>query len=954
MHWYRIIALASGVLLFPFVKAGAQDIPRWRELITQSEQLEKARQFDSAKAAAFSALASARNECGEVDSSVALALHRIGAVCFALKVKQVDSALVYWQKAREMWRQLGDVNQLSLAKTYNNIASAYNNRSLENYKLSAAYHDSSLQIKLRYLQPDDPSLAATYTNLSELYALTFHDVVTGEKYARMAVAIRMKEQPPNPAKILLARWKLANVLFTAQRYDSAIQIYDDISKEQLHNGDTAGFIGLAANAARCHVVLAHYQIADSMYRNLLSMSERPGIEAYFTYQNVLGLGRVLRRSGKADSAMVYLSRALSMEQSGGGVVTDSDWMLRYELGMAFLASHQTDSARIWLADALDMCEQLYGKFHDESARVLSQLALTYRAGGEFDTALRLLDSSYSMYFTIALEQMSGMIEEDALRYQKNLKIVRELYASCLLDAPSLSAETKWRAAEILSFSKGMTTDLVAARRRIARSSHRPALDSLRQEMAIQRSERSRLALKHADSIHSIDSISLAIEGMERRVTDELYGELKTYATSDRGLKELCSHIPESSVAIDYHVLTEYDKFNTKLEPYLIAVVLHHSMPLEIVNLGTMAPIEASIAEYRDHMNKVAGLGHYPTTALFEEYLQISSRLNELVLKPLASSMRNVKAIAVSPDGFLNQISFAGLMDTGQTFLAESYSLSYLNTLHDLAAESWDKPVKQVLVLGNPDFAVVLHSEPLTAEQSKDTHTHAYLRAISDSCANISLRQVLQLPATNYEADQTKQVWERNGIKVFELLWREATEERFRALVPDCQIAHLATHGYWLSDKCDDQSRNGSKSVSMLLSSGLLFAGANSHTTVWQNYSTNDGFLTSDDILGMDLPNTQLVVLSTCESGLGEVVQGEGVYGLRRAFALAGVHTVVSSLWKIPDHATADFFSQFYPFEQVTIADKLQGVQLDYIRKLRQQGLPPHPFLWASFIATGGR
>ncbi|MGD8628344.1 MAG: CHAT domain-containing protein [bacterium] len=114
----------------------------------------------------------------------------------------------------------------------------------------------------------------------------------------------------------------------------------------------------------------------------------------------------------------------------------------------------------------------------------------------------------------------------------------------------------------------------------------------------------------------------------------------------------------------------------------------------------------------------------------------------------------------------------------------------------------------------------------------------------------------------------------------------------------------------------------------------------------------DGILTAYEVTEMDLAGTELVVLSACETGLGEVTDGEGVYGLRRAFQIAGPRTVVSALWPVSDEATAEMMSVLYSREGESLSRAIRRIQLEKIEQLRSEGEIDHPFTWGAFIALG--
>jgi CHAT domain-containing protein len=137
-----------------------------------------------------------------------------------------------------------------------------------------------------------------------------------------------------------------------------------------------------------------------------------------------------------------------------------------------------------------------------------------------------------------------------------------------------------------------------------------------------------------------------------------------------------------------------------------------------------------------------------------------------------------------------------------------------------------------------------------------------------------------------------------------------------------------------------------------LLSGLFLAGANLHGEGADDLGAEDGILTAEEVTAMNLDGTQLVVLSACETGLGEVKSGEGVYGLRRPFQMAGARTVISALWPVSDEVTAEMMSRLYERKDESLPEIIRQLQLETITALRSQNRVDHPFSWAAFIAVG--
>jgi CHAT domain-containing protein len=217
-----------------------------------------------------------------------------------------------------------------------------------------------------------------------------------------------------------------------------------------------------------------------------------------------------------------------------------------------------------------------------------------------------------------------------------------------------------------------------------------------------------------------------------------------------------------------------------------------------------------------------------------------------------------------------------------------------------------------------------------------------------------------LAGTKKEVDQIKNKSQQNGFSSTVINGPHASEESIKLLDGRATpfVLHLATHGFFFPDPKTDilednikltSEMNKSKifktSDDPMMRSGLLFAGANNYwgKTI-DNLTTDDGILTANEISNLDLSACQLVVLSACETGLGDIKGSEGVFGLQRAFKMAGVKNIIMSLWKVPDTQTAELFTIFYSecFEGKSIYEAFQTAQIKMKSKYS-------PYYWAGFV-----
>ena len=218
----------------------------------------------------------------------------------------------------------------------------------------------------------------------------------------------------------------------------------------------------------------------------------------------------------------------------------------------------------------------------------------------------------------------------------------------------------------------------------------------------------------------------------------------------------------------------------------------------------------------------------------------------------------------------------------------------------------------------------------------------------------------RLPETLAEVRQIAQIWKKTETEpVYLFTGAQASEETLKREYHNKRILHFATHGYNFSLKSIEESllqkseeEHSGDEENPLLLSGLFLAGANLHGKETDKPGVEDGIVSAEEVMNMNLEGTDLVVLSACETGLGKLQTGEGAYGLRRAFQMAGAHTVISALWPVSDQSTAKLMEKLYSNQTNNLPELMRNIALERIAEIHAAGQPDHPVNWAGFIAMG--
>ena len=311
---------------------------------------------------------------------------------------------------------------------------------------------------------------------------------------------------------------------------------------------------------------------------------------------------------------------------------------------------------------------------------------------------------------------------------------------------------------------------------------------------------------------------------------------------------------------------------------------------------------------------------------------LGRRLDAALMQPLRAALGTATQVYLSPDGALNLVPFGALVDERDRYLVETFTFNYLSSGRDLIR----KPVPATAA---PRPAVVI------ADPAFDAGATA---AAASGAPPAQLRSVLgnhfePLPGTAAEAQAIKAVLADAAV----FRGDQATETALKS-VSSPRVLHVATHGFFLQDQdlaAVTEPGTATAVEDPMLRSGLVFAGANTGRS-----GSDDGVLTALEAAALALTGTELVVLSACETGVGDVKTGEGVFGLRRAFMVAGAETLVMSLWQVDDNATQQLMVEFYG--RLTKGEgRAEALRQSSLALLRDPARR-HPFYWASFISTG--
>lgn len=344
--------------------------------------------------------------------------------------------------------------------------------------------------------------------------------------------------------------------------------------------------------------------------------------------------------------------------------------------------------------------------------------------------------------------------------------------------------------------------------------------------------------------------------------------------------------------------------------YLVALVFSDRLDYTVISNGN--ELETRMVKFFKNSVNIVGT---------------DSILYSAFWKPFADKLRSTPDIYFSADGAYNVINL-NLLRNARGYLLDQYQIILLSNLKDIVADRNSYAGKKGTFVGHPQYEL---GEELVATKSQQAVTRA-LRAAT--LEDLKREEFDDLPGTEDEVQQGAAILNDNGWRVEKITGPAADESRVKK-TQNPTLLHLATHGFFIEEGWG---------IDPMLRSGLIFSGVKNQDAV----NNEDGILTAYEASSLTLDSTKLVVLSACETGTGEVKSGEGVYGLQRAFMIAGADNIMMSLWKVDDTATQKLMSYFYAGLVKSSNARLAFTEAQ--RALRKEY--PEPRFWGAFVLLG--
>jgi CHAT domain-containing protein/tetratricopeptide (TPR) repeat protein len=627
-------------------------------------------------------------------------------------------------------------------------------------------------------------------------------------------------------------------------------------------------------------------------------------------------------------------------------------------------------------------EKISGPDHPDVIEVLSELAALFAKRRDWEQSLSTSADLCNREHRYLIGQTLALPDAAALRSTERLFQSTEFIHSICIEAASGESHAPWPiGARTVALNKAFLEEVRAAQAALE-VDPRTTTRALREQYRALQFQLDRLAKSEVEEAYRGANRG-DLQGELSRVEQQLLervGALEQ-ALRDRSLalQDIARNLTPAAALVDFVQYRRYDftaKGTNQWKEQRYAVYLTFSLSrdstnviVQCVDLGEASPIDETVGLICKRMSA----GQYEA----KDLAPALQRLGELVYAPLARYLTNVSSLIVCPDGQLSRLPFE-MLRVGDRFLLEEKMISYVTSGREVARLARN-PKSEVrsqksLVMGAPDFDLDLAKagssrrkeaqEAIRNPTSEGRNTQSLVTSATRTLSR-DYRGIKFQPLSG-AADEARSVAALLGGDCALRLGAEARESELKA-VQSPRVLHLATHGFYLSDQEFHRTNAPGDGwiASMgtrwnaslpkddwenpLVRCGIALAGAN-HAGQITNALAEDGILTGLEASLLNLQGTELVILSACDSGTGEVKIGEGVMSLRRAFRIAGAQTVLASHWKVSDKATSQLMTEFMRRWRAgePRAQAWREAQLSLLHSKEFAS----PYFWAAFTLTG--
>jgi CHAT domain-containing protein/Flp pilus assembly protein TadD len=751
-----------------------------------------------------------------------------------------------------------------------------------------------------------------------------------EKNLLLVFRLVKSEKPVDNALLTEVLNDLASVYEKLGIYEKAVVYYNeslDLSK-RLQGEKSLVYVTLQSNIAGIHLKQGNLKEAIATYEGIqksLQLLVPESSPVYITLLN--NLGTAYRRNNQFQQASAKLIEAHELLKKYKLDNDDLAATVMNNLAVLLTGHGEPEAAIAYYEKAYAIKRTIYGENSVLLTDLASNMAVVYWALKKPEQAIPLFQKSTSLGLRQIKYIFPNLSEGEQVQFYKKLKEDFERFNTVAFQSgkPELLKQVfnnQILIKSLLFFTQQHRRSLIDARH-----------DSvLNQQYELLKAKREQLGYLYQLSLKELSGTSAKATDLEKEI------DVLEKAISLKTSETVAEKMMEEGA--------QWTDIQSKIAPdeALVEVIRYRKYDLKTFREGDANRVSFGFTDsvYYAALIATKETTTHPTLVLFREGTNMESRFlnyyrNALIFgvndensypfywKPIEAKLGNKTKVYFAGDGVYHQLNLNTLRQPNGNYLVQVYDIHYLlNPAQFLERRKTTFTSKKATLFGDPVFDINDIGEA-KSRNSGDT-------------------RFASLPGTNTEVMKIDDILKSKTWTTSVYLKRLANEKNLKS-VQSPDILHIATHGFFSTDKV---KLHADTKNDFLFHSGLILAGANRNLGEETQEFYDDGILTAFEVMNLDLSNTDLVVLSACETGLGRVENGEGVYGLQRSFLQAGARNILISLWKVDDQVTQELMVRFYRylFQANSEREALKLAQLDLMKSSAD------PMWWGGFILVG--
>jgi CHAT domain-containing protein/Tfp pilus assembly protein PilF len=917
-----------------------------QELVDSTYFYKDKRDYETALKWAFKAEAATKEEKGEADSTYMVAVRNLSEIYFFLG--NLDMNIFYAEKNLAVCRKIFSDTHLDLAKAINDLGLFYKTKG--DYSKAEPLYIEALEKYKKIYPGDNSNLAISINNMAVLY-FDMGNLAKAEPYYDESLKMRRRIFTTDHKDIAESLGNNATFYDKRGDYEKAEQMFIESMemKRRLYKSDDLNLaIGLG-NLGSFLSDRRKFEKAEDLLVEACDMFRR----IYKTdniniAQSISGLAFFYERKSEYAKAENYFKEALEMRRRLHKADHPGLAMAINYLATFYNRRNEFAKAEPLFVEALEMYRRIFKTYHPDLAACLNHISTFYMRQGNYLKAEPFILEGLNIYAKILNSYFPSLSEKEKKEFWTTISKNFERFNTFACERQKDNSSILSNMYDYQLYTKAiLLNSSTRIKKRIMQSGDSVLKQLYQNWVGIKLSlvkyyKMSNIELNRRKI--NIDSVEQVANDLEKQITIKSEDFKNSYENKKINWKSVQTLLKPDEAAIEivrFRYWLDGRLTDTINYAFLIISEQTEDNP-ELVLIENGKELENEF--YKDYISKTKSK---KTDILsYERYWA-----------KVEDKIKSFKRIYLSADGVYNKINPSTFLIKEGKYLQEIHEIQQVNSTKDIILDYYQNKQESniynsAVLIGNPNFSL---SEAEVKKINKSLKKEIKEEYSSEEIVSLRGITLSQLPGTESEIKHIERFLKSKNWVVKIFLGDKAVKRAVKT-AENPRVLHIATHGLFL----DDGKKGGSELFGFnekkmtdnpLLRSGLFFTGADNYLNSDKTVNTADddnGLLTAYEAMNLDLDKTELVVLSACETGLGEIQNGEGVFGLRRAFQQAGARTILMSLWKVNDDATQELMTAFYSnwvdgmTKRAAFAKAQQTVRNKY----------PEPYYWGAFVMIG--